>query len=239
MLWPVKTYFFFQKTQIPAKNKQTKQNKTHTVPYETVTAQCALECRFADVLWGHTPSEQKTIDDLLLASLIWFMLCSLVVFTNHCMDIKRSKDTFCQRPLLFQIPVIISIFYFIVGFEFLLPFIVGKENILCSSDVNGKSTLSCLFVSVFVSVCFFFWICVSFFSHILFFVCTKHTINQLSKKNIQQTVVNPSNGYITPCFFFGSIFSGAIITIGLYTTLFSFALLCFSYFFYFFIFVFF
>eukprot|EP01084_Bolivina_argentea_P284033 486641_1 len=110
----------------------------HPVP----DVNCGLQCKYNNVLWKLQDYEMNLIDTFWWIYTILFLILCIIVWINICMNIKYSSEKCIHRPYLFQAPFCLNISYTIAAICFLIPLIVGKDNIICSKDIDNIKTVS-------------------------------------------------------------------------------------------------
>ena len=105
--------------------------------------ECGLICQYGDVLWGIPPEDQELTDYFLYICSILFLFMLIIVWINQCMDLKFSEDErCCHRGFLFHAPICLVCFYTFVALCFLVPLVIGKENVVCTDDLDDNLTVS-------------------------------------------------------------------------------------------------
>ena len=104
---------------------------------------CGLLCEYGDLLWGVSPDEQERTDQYIYVCSIIFLILIIIVWINQFMESKCGGDTrCCHRGFLYHAPLCLLCFYTIIALIFLLPFMIGKENVVCAKDLNDNVTVS-------------------------------------------------------------------------------------------------
>ena len=120
-------------------------NNTKKGSFEDLNSsfECGLLCEYGDVLWGIPPKDQQLIDSFLYICSIVFLFMIIIVWTNQCMDLRLSNDErCCHRGFLFHAPLCLVSFYTFVALCFLVPLLIGKENVVCTEDIDDNLTVS-------------------------------------------------------------------------------------------------
>ena len=96
--------------------------------------------------WGLSSQNLNTIDVAIWIYSGIFLLIATIIGLNHCMDIqsykKTSRKSCIYRPLLYQSTFCIAILFAIATLCFIIPLIIGKNNIVCSEDINNIETMA-------------------------------------------------------------------------------------------------
>ena len=95
---------------------------------------CSLGCEFGDEIYGLSKDQQNIINAFKVIGMTICFIAILFLFVNQFLDEKLSNESLFQKPIIFHIPIIISIScFFIVGLM-VLSEIIGKEFIVCDGN---------------------------------------------------------------------------------------------------------
>lgn len=116
---------------------------------------CALSCESGSQTYGLSDEDQ---DAVRLCTEIGSALCFcglLILSINLYFDSKHSKESFCQKPLLFHIPYVITTSTIILTTMMAGSLIFGKEGVICFENeyslwnpIHGQSP-SCTIFGIF------------------------------------------------------------------------------------------
>ncbi|ETO17762.1 hypothetical protein RFI_19554, partial [Reticulomyxa filosa] len=126
---------------------------------------CGIACEYAGLLHGYTPAKLKEVRTVKWVTGIISLIFIFIWVVNQNIEEREDnkRERCCDKNMLHQSTIAITFFYFATITMYLLPDLVGVNQVLCASNGGNGRVIVCLelqskkilFLYITISVLFY------------------------------------------------------------------------------------